>query len=121
MDENPAVVGSAIEKAVCGYLDDNGYLFISDRAHVVGLSKANAGEHDGRNRSKCADDPGDPERPLRQLGQSVRSGDDNRMGHYRSVANGVKMHPSSQKALRLQGFFSIGAPRFELGTSSPPD
>lgn len=24
MDENPAVVGSAIEKAVCGYLDDNG-------------------------------------------------------------------------------------------------
>ena len=26
-----------------------------------------------------------------------------------------------QEALHLQGFSSVGAPRFELGTSSPPD
>jgi site-specific recombinase XerD len=44
-----------------------------------------------------------------------------RLVNYRATATEPVASSYERKALQPQGFSVIGAPRFELGTSSPPD
>ena len=65
----------------------------------------------------------DPEKLHGQMNESGKVKADDarrRLGTYRAPSNEPQARPVFEKTL-YAGTFRVGAPRFELGTSSPPD